>query len=136
MPSDTMIRALLVLLVSFAAAFVVTARSEINTPGQSSAASEAALTRNFYFIFDGSGSMSDSLTRQCRGDKRVGSRIEGAKWAIEQFLPLVPSDVNLGLWVFDAHGNSERVPLSPDARASFLVAVKKVRAGGRTPLTE
>jgi Ca-activated chloride channel homolog len=136
MPSHTMIRALLVLLVSFAAAFVVTARSETNTPGQSSSASEAALTRNFYFIFDGSGSMSDSLTKQCRGDKRFGSRIEGAKWAVEQFLPLVPSDVNLGLWVFDAHGNSERVPLSPDARASFLAAVKKVRAGGRTPLTE
>jgi hypothetical protein len=94
------------------------------------------LTRNFYFIFDGSGSMSEPLTKQCRGDKRFGSRIEGAKWAVEQFLPLVPSDVNLGLWVFDAHGNSERLPLSPDARASFLAAVKKVRAGGRTPLSE
>ena len=136
MPRHAFFRALLVLIVSLAAASMVAAQSHTNPPGQPSTASEASLSRNFYFIFDGSGSMSDSLTKQCRGDKRFGSRIEGAKWAVEQFLPLVPSDVNLGLWVFDAHGNSERVPLSPDARASFLAVVKKVRAGGRTPLTE
>ena len=90
------------------------------------------MARNFYFIVDGSGSMAESLTKQCKGDKRFGSRIEGAKWAVEQFLPLVPRDVNLGLWVFDTNGNSERVSLGPDSRAPFLVEVKKIRAGGKS----
>ena len=80
--------------------------------------------------------MSESLTKQCKGDKRFSSRLEGAKWAVEQFLPLVPRDVNLGLWVFDTNGNSERVSLGPDSRGPFLVEVKKIRAGGKTPLTE
>jgi len=80
--------------------------------------------------------MSESLTRQCKGDKRFASRLEGAKWAVEQFLPLVPRDVNLGLWVFDANGNSERVALGPDKRAQLIAEVQKIRAGGRTPLTE
>jgi uncharacterized protein with von Willebrand factor type A (vWA) domain len=80
--------------------------------------------------------MSEALNKQCQGDKRFGSRLEGAKWAVEQFIPLVPSDVNLGLWIFDANGNSERLPLGPESRAQFLTAVQKTRAGGRTPLTE
>ena len=80
--------------------------------------------------------MSESLTKQCKGDRRFGSRLEGAKWAVEQFLPLVPRDVNLGLWIFDTNGNSERVALGPDNRETFLAEVKKTRAGGNTPLTE
>jgi Mg-chelatase subunit ChlD len=80
--------------------------------------------------------MSESLTKQCKGDKRFSSRLEGAKWAVEQFLPLVPREVNLGLLVFDTNGNSERVSLGPDSRAPFLAAIKKIRAGGKTPLTE
>lgn len=68
-------------------ALMAAAESQAQGPGQTTPAGEAALTRNFYFIFDGSGSMSESLTRQCRGDKRFGSRLEGAKWAVEQFLP-------------------------------------------------
>jgi len=103
---------------------------------QSQQVGEATLTRNFYFIFDGSGSMAESLSKQCKGDKRFGSRLEGAKWALGQFLPLVSRDVNLGLWVFDSHGNSERVALGSDNRAQFLTAIQKTRAGGNTPLTE
>jgi hypothetical protein len=104
---------------------------------QAPQADEASLARNFYFIFDGSGSMAESLTKQCTGDKRFRSRLEGAKWAVEQFLPLVPRDVNLGLWVFDTNGARERVALdSPDNRGPFLAEIKKIRAGGKTPLTE
>jgi uncharacterized protein with von Willebrand factor type A (vWA) domain len=105
-------------------------------PRQGAPAAEAILTRNFYFIFDGSGSMSEALNKQCTGDKRFGSRLEGAKWAVAQFLPLVPPEVNLGLWVFDAQGTSERLPLGPDNRGRFLTEVQKTRAGGKTPLTE
>jgi hypothetical protein len=128
--------ALLCLIASLAMALMAGAEAQTERPSQTADAGEASLARNFYFIVDGSGSMSDSLTKQCRGDKRFSSRLEGAKWAVEQFLPLVPADVNLGLWVFDTNGNSERVPLSLDSRGPFLIAVKKIRAGGKTPLTE
>jgi Ca-activated chloride channel homolog len=127
---------LFLLVATLAVAVIAAAQSQTEVPHQATAAGEAALTRNFYFIFDGSGSMSESLNKQCKGDKRFGSRLEGAKWAVEQFLPLVSRDVNLGLWVFDASGNSERVSLGPDNRAQFLTEVQKTRAGGRTPLTE
>ena len=129
-------KTLLVLLASFAVAVKAAPQSPSGIPPQAVPVGEASLTRNFYFIFDGSGSMSEGLNKQCRGDKRFGSRLEGAKWAVEQFIPLVPPDVNLGLWVFDAKGNSERLPLAPESRAQFLAAVQKIRAGGRTPLTE
>ena len=68
--------------------------------------------------------MSESLTKQCKGDKRFGSRLEGAKWAVEQFR-LWCRDVNLGLWVFDTNGNSERVALGPDNRGHSSTEVKK-----------
>jgi Ca-activated chloride channel homolog len=136
MDRQTTSKTLLVLIAALATALLAAAQSRTEGPGQTTPAGEAALTRNFYFIFDGSGSMSEALTRQCKGDKRFGSKLEGAKWAVEQFLPLVPRDVNLGLWVFDTHGNSERVTLGPDSRAPFLVGVKQIRAGGKTPLTE
>ena len=133
---QTSLRTLLFLIAALVMTLLAAAQSPIDGPGQTAVAAEASLTRNFYFIFDGSGSMSESLTKQCKGDKRFGSRLAGAKWAVEQFLPLVPHDVNLGLWVFDTNGNSERVALGPDRRSPVLVEVKKIRAGGKTPLTE
>ncbi len=136
MDRQTISGTLFLLVATFALTLVAATQSQSEMPRQATPVGEAALTRNFYFIFDGSGSMSESLNKQCRGDKRFGSRLEGAKWAVEQFLPLVPRDVNLGLWVFDSYGNSERVSLGPDNRAPFLTEVQKTRAGGRTPLTE
>src|SRR5260221_11742948 len=90
---------------------------------------EAALTRNFYFVFDGSGSMAESLNQQCQGDKRFSNRLAGAKWAVEQFMPHIPPDVNLGLWVFDFHGDEERVPLGPGNRERFSSEVQNTAAG-------
>jgi hypothetical protein len=127
---------LMLFVMPLTMALVALAQSQTDGPRQATQGGEASLTRNFYFIFDGSGSMGASLNKQCKGDKRFGSRLEGAKWAVEQFLPLVPQDVNVGLWIFDADGNSERVVLGHDSRAKFLTAVKKTRAGGNTPLTE
>ncbi len=126
----------LLVVTTLATALVSAAHSQPGMSGQATPAGEASLTRNFYVIFDGSGSMAEALNKQCQGDKRFGSRLEGAKWAVEQFMPLVPADVNLGLWIFDASGNSERLPLGPESRAQFLTAIQKIRAGGRTPLTE
>jgi Ca-activated chloride channel family protein len=136
MRKQTRSRTMLLFVATLVMALGPAAQVQTLVPNQATPGGEASLTRNFYFIFDGSGSMSEALTKQCKGDKRFGSRLEGAKWAVEQFLPLVPSEVNLGLWVFDSSGNSERVALSPDTRAQFLTAVQKTRAGGRTPLTE
>src|SRR5262245_12263082 len=127
---------LFVFVVSFLVALVAVAQSQTEAPRPATEVGAASLTRNFYFIFDGSGSMSESLNKQCKGDRRFGSRLEGAKWAVEQFLPLTPRDVNLGLWIFDADGNRERVPLGPDNHATFLTEVRKTRASGNTPLTE
>ena len=127
---------LFVFVVSLLVALVTVAQSQTEAPRQATEVGAASLTRNFYFIFDGSGSMSESLNKQCKGDQRFGSRLEGAKWAVEQFLPLMPHDVNLGLWVFDSYGNSERVLLGSDNRDKFLAEVQKTKAGGNTPLTE
>jgi hypothetical protein len=42
---------------------------------------EISLARNFYFIFDGSGSMRDPLSSDCGGDQSFHRKLEGAKWA-------------------------------------------------------
>jgi uncharacterized protein with von Willebrand factor type A (vWA) domain len=136
MRRQTRSRTLLLLIALLPMGVVATAQSPTSLPPQDIQHGEASLTRNFYFIIDGSGSMSEALNKQCHGDKRFGSRLEGAKWAITQFISLVPPDVNLGLWIFDVNGNSERLPLGPESRTPFLAAVQKTKAGGRTPLTE
>ncbi len=117
---------------------IITPATTAPTPAaaQPTGGGEASLARNFYFVFDGSGSMAESLNQQCQGDKRFPNRLAGAKWAVEQFLPHVPPDVNLGLWVFDFRGNEERVPLGPGNRERFLAEVQKTVAGHNTPLTE
>lgn len=86
----------------------------------------ASTRRNFYFILDGSGSMGWNCERE--------QKIVGAKRAVRQFLQTIPSDVNIGLYVFDAAGESERLPIGKDNRAAFLSAVDAMNYGGGTPL--
>ena len=95
---------------------------------------EVSLARNFYFIFDGSGSMADPLDRRCTGDRKSARKIDGAQSAVAEFMKAVPSTVRLGLFVFDANRPREVVPLAADNRAQFLKAVSDVHAGGGTPL--
>jgi len=95
---------------------------------------EVSLARNFYFIFDGSGSMSDRPPRA--GDQSFSSKLEGAKWAVDKFMEHVPNDVNFGLWIFDRNGSRETVALGPGTREDFLAAIRRSRAGGGTPLAE
>ncbi|NQU06342.1 MAG: VWA domain-containing protein [Calditrichaeota bacterium] len=90
-----------------------------------------SLTRNFYFIFDGSGSMGDMPG----GSSGVfDDKLEGAKWAVKEFMKKVPNDVNLGLYVFDKQGTREVVALGSGSRNNFLRAVEEVNFGGGTPL--
>ncbi len=94
----------------------------------------ASLARNFYFIFDGSGSMDSEPGGACSGDQSFGSKLDGAQWAAKEFLTKVPEDVHLGLYVFDREGRREVVPLAAGNRESFLGAINSIRAGGGTPL--
>lgn len=96
--------------------------------------SQPSLTRNMYFIFDGSGSMAASPDKFCKGNKRFRRKIDGAKWAVKEFLKKVPKDINIGLYVFDAKGTYEAVPLGPNNFARFIKAINNVKPGGQTPL--
>lgn len=78
--------------------------------------------KNYYLVFDGSGSME-------------GHRLETAKRAVVEFVRSVPQDANLGLFVFDNEGVSERVPLGLN-RDAVMAAVEQVNAGGSTPLND
>jgi Ca-activated chloride channel homolog len=93
-----------------------------------------SLARNFYFVFDGSGSMNDPPPANAPGAKHFVSKIAAAKWAVTEFLKNVPEDVNLGLYVFDSNGAREVVPLNSNNRQEFLSAIENVNAQGDTPL--
>jgi Ca-activated chloride channel homolog len=89
--------------------------------------------RNLYFIFDGSGSMAE--TPQNKPSRRRSERkLDGARRAVKQFLTKIPTDVNLGLYVFDAIGESERVPLATGNRKEFISELDAIQANGATPL--
>ncbi len=97
---------------------------------------EASMARNFYFIFDGSGSMDSEPGGACQGDQSFRSKLDGAQWAVKEFLAKVPEDVHLGLYVFDRDRRSEVVPLGAGNREAFQAAVKDIQAGGGTPLAK
>lgn len=82
---------------------------------------EISLARNFYFVFDGSGSMA-------------GQKLVDAKQAVKEFLKTLPDDVNLGLYVFDRSGEREVLALGSNNRSQFLREIDQVRAGNGTPL--
>ncbi|MCZ4311404.1 VWA domain-containing protein [Vibrio pomeroyi] len=85
-------------------------------------------TRNYYVVFDGSGSMNDD---QC-GDGR--SRIDAAKGSIKKFFNAIPADSNVGLFVFDNNGSREVSPLKAVNVGSLTKMIDQVRAGDGTPL--
>lgn len=87
---------------------------------------EPSLVRNFYFIFDGSGSMGEHL----HGERKI----VGAKQAVRRFIEQVPSDVHLGLFIFDRQGKREVVSLEANNQQSFLQAIDNIEVGGGTPL--
>jgi Ca-activated chloride channel family protein len=84
--------------------------------------------KNYYVVFDGSGSMND---HGCSGNQ---SKIEAAKAALATFSQALPADANLGLLVFDGSGVRERLPLGTGNREQFTRVVNSVRANAGTPL--
>jgi uncharacterized protein with von Willebrand factor type A (vWA) domain len=85
-------------------------------------------TKNYYIVFDGSGSMLES---KCSAQEK---KIEVAKKAVTEFIQNVPADVNLGLLVFDNAGVSERTPLGIENRDQLIKEVNQVVPGENTPL--
>jgi Ca-activated chloride channel family protein len=98
-------------------------------PGKPGDVAADLTARNFYVVFDGSGSMSE---RACQGD---GRKIEQAKAALAAFAKAAPRNANIGLLVFDDKGISERVPLGLDNREEFMRQIAAVRPSGGTPLS-
>jgi Ca-activated chloride channel family protein len=90
----------------------------------------ASIRRNYYVVFDASGSMHDA---KCSGGE---SKIEVAKRALVEFADKLPRDVNLGLSVFDSQGIREILALSPIKSGSVASAIAPIRAGGGTPLAD
>jgi Mg-chelatase subunit ChlD len=88
------------------------------------------LRRNFYVVFDGSGSMNES---KCAGNS---TKIEVAKKALIGFEKSLNASDNIGLAAFDRAGNSERVILGTNNRSDFENQVNAVSADNGTPLYE
>lgn len=86
------------------------------------------LRKNYYVVFDGSGSMSETA---CSGKM---NKISAAKKALIAFSGNVPRDANLGMLAFDNNGISERTPLGIHNREQFIDQVNRVYANRSTPL--
>ncbi len=111
---------------------IAPARAKIKFDGVTGDVSTA---RNIYVVYDNSGSMNQAFRAQA-GKNRFNSKIEGANWAVHEFIKTVPDDVNLGLMVFSEYGGREIVPLGTGNRQVFLKAIDGVKTDQRTPLGE
>jgi Ca-activated chloride channel family protein len=96
--------------------------------GEGQRLSANPLARNYYIVFDASGSMSE--TRCADGH----TKIDAAKMAIAAFADSLPADANLGLLAFDGAGIRERLPLEHAGRAEIRSVVDNIYPGGVTPL--
>jgi hypothetical protein len=86
------------------------------------------MRRNYYVVFDASGSMEQS---RCSGNE---SKIVVAQRALGAFIERLPADVNLGLTVFDNDGIRELIKLQPLNKDGAARTIASIRAGGGTPL--
>jgi Ca-activated chloride channel family protein len=100
---------------------------------------EASLDVNLYVVFDGSGSMDNCPPippnpNERNYDGHCQRKINGAKEAVAAVVKTLPPHTNLGLYVFDNNGRSERVKLGPNNSTQFLNQVSRIVAGDGTPL--
>jgi len=86
------------------------------------------LAANYYFVFDGSGSMTK---KRCSGDQ---TKLGVAKDALVSFASSIPKQANIGLLTFDSAGTSERVALGQNNVNQFSQQVQQTVANGGTPL--
>jgi Mg-chelatase subunit ChlD len=90
---------------------------------------ENKIAKNYYIVFDGSGSMGDS---GCSGNV---SKSEAAKNALKKFFSLLPDDVHTGLLTFDRDGIREVLPIGVHSSEDLTEKVRAVQPGGGTPLS-
>ncbi len=95
---------------------------------KSTGASLALAAKNYYVVFDASGSMGVS---GCSGSS---DKMHVAKESLVKFASSVPENAHLGLTVFDGQGVREVVPLGIQNRKEFTSAVTGLTPGGSTPL--
>lgn len=98
--------------------------------GEEIAVAKDLVTKNYYVILDGSGSMH---YQGCSGNV---NKAQASKKALDKFISLLPQEANLGLLVFDRKGTSERIPLGSGNRVQFSGAVSRSQTGGGTPLRD
>jgi Ca-activated chloride channel family protein len=91
---------------------------------------KAVIKRNYYVVFDASGSMSE---KRCAGAER---KIDVAKRALLTFAGHMPSEANIGLLVFDQRATRELVPIGPISKAGLADAIGPIEPGGDTPLAD
>ncbi len=89
---------------------------------------ERRSAKNYYIVFDGSGSME---SMECADNQK---KITVAKKAVQEFAAKIPNDANIGLAVFDGQGLSERLPLGTENRPQFFSQIDGISANGGTPL--
>jgi uncharacterized protein YegL len=87
------------------------------------------LTKNYFLVFDGSGSMRES---NCSGARQ---KIEVAKEVVAQWAQGIGPEANLGLIAFHNSGVTS-LPLTAGSRENFIDTINKIPAGGGTPLAE
>lgn len=97
-------------------------------PSDQDAPGVASLQRNYYVVFDASGSMS---SRRCAGSD---TKLAVAKRALIAFGQQLPGQSHLGLTVFDERGVREILPLGPQPGGALEQAIAGIQAGGGTPL--
>lgn len=90
---------------------------------------ENLTAKNYFLIFDGSGSMLD---KKCSGFNR---KIDVAKQAVVTWSASVPANANLGLYAFHNNGILT-LPMTAGQRGGFIQAVNQIVAGGNTPLSK
>ena len=99
-------------------------------PSDSVAHADNLLSKNYMFVLDASGSMSD---RTCT-DRR--DKMEEAKSAIMAFGESLDADSNIGLLAFSGNDISIVLPLSKYNEAALKEALRAVGPDGSTPLAD
>jgi len=94
-------------------------------------AQDETFRKNIMIVFDASGSMGESLSRQDTVVKLVA-----AKSALKQVLQNTDPNTNVGLFVFGNVRNDYPYPIGPVDRARLYSAIDEINYGGGTPLGE
>lgn len=89
---------------------------------------ENSLSKNYYFVLDGSGSMGETNCTKPR------TKMDVAQEALAELFAQIPDEDNVGLFVFDERGARERVALGTGNRVQLENEVANVKPRYRTPL--